>query len=127
MEFGQAEAVSVVDEDGVGVGDIEAGLDDGGADEDIGLVADEAEHLLFELVFGHLAVGDDEAGFGDEASEAIGDGGDGLDAVVEEVNLAGAGEFAEDGLADALGVVGADFGEDGAAVEGRGGEGGDAA
>jgi hypothetical protein len=65
VEFGEAEAVGAVDEDGVGVGDVEAGFDDGGADEDVGLVADEGEHDGFELAFAHLAVADEDSGAGD--------------------------------------------------------------
>ena len=50
VQVGQAEAVGLVDEDRVGVGDVEAALDDRGGDEEVGLVADEVEHHLFEFV-----------------------------------------------------------------------------
>jgi len=40
VEFGQAEPVGIVDDDGIGVGDIQAGFDDGGTDEDVRPVVD---------------------------------------------------------------------------------------
>ena len=70
VQLGQAEAVGLVDEDGVAVGDVQARLDDRGADQDVGLVPDELEHHLLELVLVHLAVADDDAGLGHEPLDA---------------------------------------------------------
>jgi hypothetical protein len=36
VQLGQAEAVGAVDDDGVGGGDVDAGLDDGGAQQQVG-------------------------------------------------------------------------------------------
>lgn len=112
VEVGEAEAVGAVDEDGVGVGDIDAGFDDGGGEEDVGLVVDEGVHDVFEVVFFHLAVADEDACFGDEFGEAFMDLFDGFDAVVEEEDLAAAFHFAADGVADGAFVVGGDGGGD---------------
>lgn len=120
VEIGEAEAVGAVDEDGVGVGDVDASFDDGGGEEDIGFVVDEGVHDGFEIVFVHLAVADEDACFGDEFAEGFVDGLDGFDAVVEEEDLAAAFEFAADGIADDALVIGDDGGGDGESVGGWG-------
>ena len=61
VEIAQAEPVGAVDDDGVGVGNIEAALDDRGADEHVDLAFDEPVHDVFEFVFAHLAVADIDA------------------------------------------------------------------
>ena len=127
VEFGEAEAVGAIDDDGVGVGDIEAALDDGGGDQDVGLAIDEARHDAFEVVGIHLAVADEDAGLGQEGADAEGEGFDGRDAVVEEVDLAAAVDLALDGVADQAFVVIGDDGLDGETVLGRGLEGGEVA
>ena len=76
---------------------------------------------MFELVFGHLSVCGDDAGLGHEFSDGIGDGEDVLDAVVYEVYLSVAGEFANDSGSYLLWVVCGDLGDDAASVEWRGG------
>ena len=120
VEIGEAEAVGAVDDDGVGVGDIEAGFDDGGGDENVDVTGDEGAHDGLEFVLAHLAVADGDGGVGDELFDARGEFVDGADAVVEEVNLAAAFEFADDGVAHGAFVVGADGGLDGLAVGRRG-------
>ena len=97
IELGEAETIGAIDEDGVGARDVEAVFDDGGGDEDVGFVADEFEHDAFEFFFAHLAVADDDAGFRDELLDERGERVDGFDAVVDEVDLAVAGEFVFDG------------------------------
>ena len=57
VELGQAELVGAVDDQGVGPGDVEAGLDDAGRDQHVGLAPDEGQHDLLELALAHLAVG----------------------------------------------------------------------
>ena len=70
----------------------------------------------FEFFFAHLAVADDDAGLGDELLDESGERVDGLDAIVDEVDLAVAGELVFDGGADELFVEGGDDGLDGEAV-----------
>jgi hypothetical protein len=91
-------------------------FDDGGGDEDVGFVADEFEHDAFELFFAHLAVADYDAGFGDELLDEGGERVDGLDAIVDEVDLAVAGELIFDGAADEFFVEWSDDGLDGEAI-----------
>ena len=100
-------------------GNVEAVFDDGGGDEDVVLVMHEGEHDFFEVVLAHLAVADDDAGGGDELLDLCGDFVDGLDAVVDEVDLAAALELDFDGGADELLVELGDDGLDGHAIAGR--------
>ncbi len=119
IELGEAEAVGAIDEDGVGARDVEAVFDDGGGDEDVGFVANELEHDGFEFFFAHLAVSDDDAGFGNEPGYEGGERIDGLDAIVDEVDLAVAGELVFDGALDEIFLEGRDDGLNGEAVARR--------
>lgn len=110
VEVGEAEAVGAVDDDGVGVGDVDAAFDDGGGEEDVRFSAYELPHDVFKVAFVHLSVADDDTGFGDELVELVSHVVDGLDAVVEEEDLSAAFEFAFDGIFDEFFVVGADGG-----------------
>ena len=58
VQLGEAEAVGVLDDEGVDVRDVDAGLDDGGADEDLDLTVRHRLHDVAELLLIHLAVGD---------------------------------------------------------------------
>ena len=58
VQLGQAEAVGVLDDEGVDVRDVDAGLDDGGADEDLDLAVRPCDCMTSaELLLVHLAVG----------------------------------------------------------------------
>src|SRR5713101_3485872 len=88
VEIGEAEAVGAVDEDGVGAGNVQAVFDNGGGHEDVGFIADELQHDPFEIFLAHLAVTDDDAGARDELADEGSERVDGLDAVVNEIDLA---------------------------------------
>ena len=102
VELGQAELVGMVHDQGVGVGDVQAGLDDGGAEQQVGLTAHETEHDPFQLVLIHLAVTDGDLGLGHDLGQQFGPFGDGLDPVVDEEDLPAPAQFAQDRLADQL-------------------------
>ena len=119
VELGEAETVGAVDDDGVDVGHVEAGLDDGGADQDVGLPVREGDHHVFQLGLGHLAVADGEAGLRHQLLEFFGDVLDGADAVVEEEDLSIAFQLAQDGLAHQVGTVLGHEGLDGQTLFGR--------
>src|SRR6266478_6291954 len=110
VEFGEAEAVGAVDQNGVGAGNVQSVFDDGGGDEHVGFIADEFQHNAFEFFFGHLAVSNDNACFRHQflhhGSERI----DGFEAIVDEEDLAVAGEFGFDGGLDELFLEGSDDG-----------------
>lgn len=118
IELAEAEVFDVVDNDGVGVGDVESVFDDRGRDEDVDFAANEAEHDGFELAFGHLAVADGDAGAGDETADAIGDEINAVHAVCDVIGLAATGELAEEGFADDFIAVGSNGRADGQAAGG---------
>jgi hypothetical protein len=127
VQVGQAEPVGVVDEHGVGARHVETRLDDGRRDQDVDLAGEEAEHAVLELVLVHLAVAVFHAGLGHDLPHAVGHLADGADAVMDEEDLAVAGEFPQDGLADAGVVPRADLGAHGPAVLRGGRQAGDVA
>ena len=63
---------------------------------------DEIEHRALERVLVHLPVADDDARLGDEPLNQVADRKDRLDAVVDEIHLAAARQFAADRAADDL-------------------------
>ena len=69
VQLGQAEQVGALDDQRVGVGDVEAGLDDRGADQDVELLLPEVDHDLLELVLVHLAVRDRDPRLGDQLAQ----------------------------------------------------------
>ena len=99
VQVGQAVAVGVVDEDRVGVGNVEAAFDDRRRQQDIGLAAHEPQHHVFQLVLGHLAVADVDLCLGHDLGQPHRHGVDVVDAVVDEVNLPAAVQLAQDRVA----------------------------
>lgn len=122
VELGEAEVVAALHDQGVGVGDVDAGLDDRGGDQYVELLLPEVHHHLFQGLFGHLAVGRRDPRLRDDLAQPGGGPVDRLDAVVDVERLALAEQFAADGRADLLLLVRADEGEDGVALLGRGGD-----
>ena len=60
MQIGQTVAIGLVDKDRVGVGNVEAALDDRRRKQEVELVFDESDHHLFQFVIRHLGVPDPE-------------------------------------------------------------------
>ena len=104
VQIGQPVAVGLVDEDRVGVGDVQPALDDRRGQQQVEAAVDEVEHHLFQVVLGHLAVGDGQAGLGHDLPQPPGEDLDVLDAVVDEEDLPAAVQFPQHGVADQLGV-----------------------
>ena len=67
VKLGEAHAVGAIDDDGVAEGNVESVFDDGGGDQDVGLVMHEFEHHFFEFAFAHLPVADGDARAGARA------------------------------------------------------------
>ena len=88
IELRQAVAIGAIDDDGVRVRDVEPVFDDGRGDEHVVLVRHEVEHRLFELLFAHLAVADDQLGLRHQTRDQVGKRVDRLHAVVDDVDLA---------------------------------------
>ena len=116
VKIGQTEAVGAVDDDRVGVGDIEPALDDRGRDQHVGIALHEALHHGLQLPLLHLAVPHQRAHAGAEFPEPGSHLFDRADPVVEQVDLPSPGPLPLDRVADDALVVGADHGLDGLAV-----------
>jgi hypothetical protein len=84
VQLGQAELVGAVDEDGVGVRIVDAGLDDGRAQQQVVALLGEVAHDALQLALGQLAVADDDARLGQQLRQALAHGADGVDLVVQE-------------------------------------------
>ncbi len=90
VELAESVLVGAVDDEGVRIGDVEAGLDDGGGDQHVELALPEVDHHLFEHVLGQLAVGHGDPGFGNDLGDLRRDAVDRRNAVVhvEDLTLA---------------------------------------
>ncbi len=119
MQVRQAETLRSVDEDRVGLGDVDAAFDDGGRDQNVRLVPDEGVHHLFQLAVFHLPVPHQHAGIGHDLADVVGDAFDVVNEVVDEEHLPVAGHLAQHGVADERGAVGRDAGDDRPPVDRR--------
>ena len=61
VQLGQAEHVGALDDQRVGLGDVEPRLDDGGRHQHVEVAAQELHHHALERALGHLAVADADA------------------------------------------------------------------
>ena len=105
VELGEPESVGTLDDQRVCLGDVDAGLDDRGRDEHVGVTGDERVHALLELALAHLAVGDEEAQPGAELLQLDLHLVDRLDAVVQVERLPAASMLALECDANELLVV----------------------
>ena len=112
VEVAQTKRVRLVDEDGVGVGDVDAALDDGGGHQHVVGALDEVGHHPLELLPIHLAMADAHPGVRHQAVDHAGHVADVGHAVVHEVGLAAAGQLIGDAVPDEFLVEGADLGLD---------------
>jgi hypothetical protein len=120
VELSQPERVGPGDEHGVRVGDVEAGLDDGGAHQDVELARVEVEHDPLQHALGHLAMTDGHPGARDQTAHPGRGPLDGLDPVVDVEHLPAAVDLAQDGVAHQPVVVLGDAGQNRQARLGRG-------
>src|SRR5947209_592431 len=108
VEISQAESVSPVNDDRVGVGNIEAALNDGCAYQNIDITGNESRHHSFELVRVHLSMADVYPGVRQEIRDSVPDALDGLHAVVQKEHLTLPFHLAMDRLADNPLIITAD-------------------
>ena len=100
VQLRQTKLVGAAHDDGVGRGHVDAGLDDGRAQEQVVALRHKVAHHTLELALGHLAVGNGDAGFGQIRLELLTAVLDRVDLVVQKVNLTAALELAQHGLTD---------------------------
>ena len=105
-----------IDDDGVGIGDVEAALDDGCGDEDIVVVVHEIDHYLLQLIRRHLAIGHGNVGIGDMFAHKLCKLGQLADAVVDEEHLPTSAHLKLNGFGDDGGIEGTQLCLNGIAV-----------
>src|SRR3546814_18168101 len=108
-----------MDHDGVRRGYVDAGFDNGGAQQDVVTLLIKALHDFFQLALGHLAMGDGNARFRYQFLQARAPVMNGVDLVMKEVHLAAALELAQQRLAYGAAVFAAYKGFDGRSEESR--------
>ena len=111
--------VGAVHEHRVGVRHVEAGLDDHRRHQHVHLAVDEPAHHVLERALRHLPVPDVDARPRHQPLHVVGDGVDGLDAVVHEEHLPAPVQLARDALLDQRVVPGLHEREHGRAVARR--------
>ena len=116
MQIAQAYVLRLVYDDGVGIRDIEAVLDDGGAEQDVVVAPHEVKDTVLELFRFHLPVGHTDAGVGQEPVQDVVDRWQLLHLVVQEEYLASAVQLVVDDAADLVFVEEDNFRLDGDAV-----------
>ena len=91
VQVAQSKSVGLVDEDGIGVGDVNAALDDGGRHEHVVGPFDEVGHHPLELLSVHLAMPDADARIRNQPVDHARHVANVGDAVVHEIRLSSAG------------------------------------
>ncbi len=115
--------VGVFHNEGIGVGDIQAGFHDGGTHKDIIFAVPEALDGLLQHFLVHLAVRDDDASLRYQVTQLAGLLFNIRDLIVDEEGLTIAQQLAADGRGDLLVFIGTDVGQHGVAVFRRGKDG----
>ena len=109
VKVAKPEVLRAVDDDGVGVGDVNTALYDGGADEHVIVVVGEAEDDFLQLLGGHLSVAHHHSGIGHILAHKGFQVGQIGDSVIDKIHLAVAAHFKVYGLGYGLGVEGANL------------------
>ncbi len=112
VQLRQAETFRVIDDERVGVGDVEAVLDDCRTNEQIHAPLHEIRHHVVQLVGGHLAVSHLHTCLRGDLSHSVGRHLDRRDPVVEKKDLAAAVDLSGDGLREDLLTPRHDVGQD---------------
>ena len=127
MQLGEAELVGAMHDDSVRRRHVDAGFDDGGAEQDVRALRHEIAHYLFQVAFMHLTVGDGDARFGQQLFQHRLAVLDGFDFVMQEIHLSAALQFAQAGFANHRVVLAAHEGLDRKALLRCGGDDGEIA
>ena len=100
VQLGQTELVGAADQNRVGRRNIDTGFDDGRAQQNVVALGHKVAHDFFQLALGHLAVGHGNAGLGQDFFELLLAVFDGLDFVVQKVDLTTALQFTQNRFAN---------------------------
>ena len=105
MELAQAEAVGILNNQGVGVGNVQAGFNDGGAHQHLNVSLGHGLHHIAQGILSHLSVGHAHPQAGYPPLEGTGTLVDGFRAVVQVVHLPAPLHLPADSVVDDGGVV----------------------
>ena len=120
MQLAQPHVVRVLDDQRIDVGDVDSGLDNGGADQHVDLTLGHTGHHVAELALGHLAVGRlDGNVLAQQVTETGGGGIDAVHPIVQVIHLSAPAQLPADGIRQKAPVVLQHIGLDALAVLGR--------
>ena len=105
MQLCQAEPVGILDNQGVDVRNINAGFNNCGTDQDLGLSVHNAVHDAGKFIFVHLPVCHCDAGVFQQLRQAVCSAVDVFDAVVQIIDLSASLQLAPDGVSNQAPVV----------------------
>ena len=120
IELRDAKGISPIDEDGIGIGDVDAIFDDGGADQDLKLVLHKGFHHFFQMVLRHLSVPHHESNIRHFPSKLKRNCLNRLHSVVHKENLTATIHFTTDSIFDHFHIPHGDDGANGQAFFGGG-------
>ena len=120
MQLAEAKVFGAIDNQGVGIRNIDSGFDDRGRYQDVELLLPEVDNHLLERSLGHLPVGNGYAGLGHELGQIAGHLVDALNAVVNKEHLALANQLSPNSSGDLLLAIAANEGENRVSFFGRG-------
>ena len=112
VQLGQAKLVGATDDDGIGGRHIDAGLDDGRAQQKIEALRDKVPHHRLELALRHLSMRYGNVGLRQQFFELGTAVFNGLHFIVQKIDLSTAFELAQHGFPDHAMALGADKGLD---------------
>ena len=116
VKVAQAKPMRIINDNGVGIADIDAVFNDGGREEHVVIVVHEAHDDFFQLIGFHLPVTDGNAAVGHIFLDEVGYLLQAVDAIVHKINLAVAAHFEIDGVGYHLMPKGGKLGMDGITV-----------
>ena len=102
MQLGQSEMVRAIDDDGIGSRDVNAVLDNRGADQDVESLTIEVAHDGFQFTFPHLPVRNSHFDLWDDLLHGFGGLIDRGGPVVQNIDLPAPFQFTQAGLPDLL-------------------------
>ena len=100
VEVAQAKAIGAINDDGVGIGDIDAALNDGGGQQHVDLAIDKAGHHLLQFIALHLAVTHQDPRLGQKGVELLLHRVNRAHAVVQKEHLTSTPQLTLDGALD---------------------------
>ena len=119
VQLGKAETVCILNDQGVGIGNVQAGFNDGGADQHLDFSLCHGLHHIAKSVFAHLSMSYTHTQAGNPTAQSTGTLVDGFSAVVQIVNLAAPFHLTSDCIVDDGSVIFRNKGLNRVTVRGR--------